>query len=323
MDPFALWFSILEEVGAGSSRFRLGRAVDGAATKWLDFHHKDCDGVGAFLGVLAEHEGHRATAPRIRPGERATALARFGALAKWARAPKPPAIPFKRFDRAAVGAPRALASKVLSREETARVLAKNPAGSVNSRLLWALDQAVTADVAHPMERHVWSLPVNMRGAVRDDLPNQSSFVVVKFPAGGTPLDVQAAVREGFERLDHWIAWDLMQVLVKLGPRAMRRFAEGWFANPPHEKLGVFSNLGVWGADRAPSPAAWLIDPPVSIRAPISATCMTWAGRMSLNLQTHPAISVEPTETARWIGRWKDCLLGRDTRVSQAAPRTEP
>jgi hypothetical protein len=317
MNAFEMWCSALEEMGENTlMRFARSRRLEGSAIETFFFPHSHYDGIGALATLLRSFEGgFTGEIPRGKDARPPSFWKRLGIFWRDVRSPHKTVVPWKHFEPAKrTGIPSAAGHLVLTEDETARILARVGGASANSRLLWALDQVLTPDVARPLPLHLWMMPVNLRGAVPMKSPysNYAAQIPVTLTERSQPADVQSAVRAALDEGMHWGAWDSFNFLPRLGEATLRKFVRKYYARPGHAWLGVFSNLGEWRPTSREPQFDWFVLPPVTLAQPIGAGSLTWAGRMTLSIQAHAALTEDPRDAERWLTMWKEAVLAAST-----------
>lgn len=293
-DTFGPWMTTVEELGE-SMQIGFGRVSDDSpgVVEWSWLPHAEYDGIGG-LGHLLRCRGQlgldplASSAGRDYPGKLGLLRAASRALLHASRQREGSEGGFLEASRRGSGAAREIAWRLLTAQQTARVVraANAQSVSVNSYLLWGLGSAVAPFVEPAASPCRWLVPVNLRGGLRvpRDTANHASFIRVKLSPSAGPQAVDAQVRERLARAEHWCRWAAFHYLSALPRRLRKRFVEADLRGGA-VTLGAFSNLGEWPASAG---ASWLFSPPVPKERPVSAGCVTSGGRMGLTLFVHPS-----------------------------------
>lgn len=314
MEPAVAGFLAAEELGE-VMLMRYGRLrTPESEPEWDYVPHVLFDGLGGFAHMLKVHEGYTLALPPARRMEAPPLGVRWkamqAALAREKLSPTRKVVPWKRYDRSIVaGIPKAIGWAVLTPEESKR-LAKRAATSMNSRLLWALDRAVSELLAEPHATRLWLMPVNMRGATEASLTmvNAVSAIPIAFDEGAAPEAVHAAIKEMFQAHAQWGNWDLSMLRAKFGYAAIRAALHAYYARPRHAWMGTFSNLGDLSDPKHEAKYTFIGVPPPSVSHPLTGAIMGWGGRITLTVQAHPVLDASAEDAMRWAATWKRLAL---------------
>lgn len=295
-DRVGEWFELLHEVGENTEACVGRLRPEAGEVSWVYLPHQRFDGIDALSHAMAlsSVEGRlergkqeqRSPPPLpVRAVRALTSLSRQRLPARGWRC----ADASWRPDPSRRPRPEALAFFVLSREETALAarLARRQGASLNSLLLWAINQAVARWLDESAPEACWMVPVNMREALAG-LPistNRVAFIEVRLRPEAGVSEVHAAIRGQLSAGAHFTAWDAYQLAGALG-LLPRRAARAAFAPP--RRTGAFSNIGAWTTPGAEEDA-WVICPPPLRSTPFTACVVTCNGRLSLTLELHPSL----------------------------------
>ncbi len=316
IDWVGMWFELLEKRGIATDvilaspeprsepRAELGAAPESVQlTKFKTYSHAKYDGIGAFL----EHfraSGLIPTVPTLPKNYFASWLRKLLGLinnlrfvpvfgARWKAMSETPA------DRNLKGI---YTYKVLSPEETKKVLkASRAAGvSVNSQLLWALDQSLRQYWIAGSGPFYWMIPVNMRGATQKtlDTSNHASFIWVDTLNAKTPTEIQKQIQTRFAENFHWGSWLGINIGSWIGINGMN-FLLNKAEKVQEHWVGTFSNVGAWNL--AADPLVIII--PTVPSSPLGAGCVTVNDRMGLSLHIHPQLKIDLKELDIWLHNW--------------------
>ena len=167
--------------------------------------------------------------------------------------------------------------KLLSKDETQRVLkASRQAGvSVNSQLLWTLDQSLRSEWIAGSGPFYWMIPINMRGASLKtrDTSNHASWIWVDSLKANSALEIQNQIQKRFADHFHWGAWLSLNIGKVIGVSGMKFLLKKAESIQEHW-VGTFSNVGAWKLNADPL----VIIVPTAPSTPISAGCLTVNGQ---------------------------------------------
>jgi hypothetical protein len=308
-------FEILDEMGE-NPRFLFALSKLGVAEPLAqaEIHHRESDGYGGLTRFLRD-QGVRFEAPTFRGDTRPPPLLeRVRAVLRVARDRGGEPLAFLRTNPAWTrGAPvtaRAGAGRLLAADASARVFAaaKAEGVSVTSFLLHRLTESVGPLVIAPGTSVAWGVPVNMRGPVRiePDDANASSIMPVRVPRGATPAAVQEALSGALAANLHWGKWDQLNLVARLGKRALRKKVSHFYRTADAARLGIFSNVGSWRGQSADDVGVIAYGLP-TLTDPIFAAALTWNGMLALTLRAHPSLTGDDAEVGRWLDAWITAL----------------
>jgi hypothetical protein len=327
------WFVAGEQTGEFIG-IRYGHLRPGVTEpRWIYYSHKEFDGIGAFAEILRRGGVELPTLPQIKYYPAYSAV--MAALKHWPRyaAPRHPLkwVPLERDASASQTGqpPRAFAWHVFDEPTTYRIRqdAREMGITVNTFLLDSLTQAMRPffeDRSAPMP---WMIPVNMRGGVRQyrDTDNHTSYVTVRVRAGDPPREIHRRILKNLSRGEHWGNWHAFKtahclphaVRVRVFPKAISQW-----------NVGGFSNLGEWDAEqRITHPdlaGAWVFSPTTLRTQLVGAGCITFQGRLSLMIQTHPELTTSVTTVQTWVKNWVACTqtaLAKFAATASSKPKT--
>ncbi len=312
-DPIRSWFRVLEEMDEFIG-IRFGhQGSPNSPPEWTFLGHDEFDGIGAFAHLLrqrgasvkelpsANHSTPNKLASYLKiihyslKNRKFTRIRDLTSQTDVSRRTHPPA----NFDYHA-----------FTEEETSQIkkASQRHRISVNSFLLYSLDRIIRADLSPASSTISWMVPVNLRGHITQlsDEENHSSYVTVSVQDEDSMQSLHHSIYRQLNLGQHWVAWNsykLGNFLSSGMKKALIRSNRAILA----PCLGSFSNLGKWNLDPAPdaSPFSgiWFFCPPVLRCQPLGAGCVTYGNRLTLTLQTHPAISVDPAISQNWMRHW--------------------
>jgi len=328
---FAAAESIGEFVGIRYGHLRR----QAAEPKWLYYSHKDYDGIGAFAEILRGRGAVLGTLPEIKYYPAVSAV--VSAIRHWPRyvAPKHP-LPWVSMERdtshgRGARPPLAVAWHLFDEPTTTalRLGARGMGITVNTLLLDALTRAVRALLVNPTAPVPWMIPVNMRGGVRQfrETDNHTSYMAVQVPVSDAASSIHRKILKALSRGEHWGNWHFFK-LANFISHPMRAWLAASGKAMSQWSVGAFSNLGEWDADRrliGPDlEGDWLFCPPALRTQMIAAGCLTFQGRLTLTLQTHPALTTSPARVQTLVGRWVSAIeasLAATTAELPALPQS--
>jgi hypothetical protein len=312
-DPIRAWFLSLQESGEFIG-IRFGRIAPGASQpEWTYLPHSEVDGIGGFAQILRQGGVSLPRLPRIKHPSRPSRFAILVNLAKFLR-PRH-RLKWKGIEGPSeaghyVSVPSAVAWHTFDQSQTTQLrrVCRQASITVNSFLLKHLAHAIGPCLEDRGATIPWMIPVNMRGQINRacDLENHSSYIPVAVQSRDTAQDVHRRVYAGLQRGDHWANWYSYESSLVLSA-GLRRFLIKIEKCTPEWNIGSFSNLGDWDPEcRISHPelaGTWLFAPPVLRCQPLGTGCVTFQNRLSLVIQAHPELTVNPADTKRWLDNW--------------------
>ncbi|HVK77359.1 MAG TPA: hypothetical protein VM734_28830 [Kofleriaceae bacterium] len=303
-------FEILDEMGEDPRfTFELARVGAAAPIARDHVHHAEADGHGGLTRFLRA-QGLEFVTPALRDGVAPSLVERARALVRLARHRGGPALTLHRtnpaWTRGARVEARASAGRLLSAEASARVFAaaKAAGASVSAYLLHGLTEAVVPLIAGPSASVTWGVPVNMRGPVRvePDDANASSIMPVDVPRGAAPPAVHTALQQALAANLHWAKWDQLNLVARLGKRALRRKVSHYYRTADPARIGIFSNVGAWRGAGDDDVGILAYGVPV-LTDPLFAGALSWNGKLAVTLRVHPCLTTDAAEVAGWLDAW--------------------
>src|SRR3989339_78527 len=246
-DPVGIWTSVLGNFGEFTEIFF---AKDNQ-TVWMS--HEKYDGVGAFAKLLRE-SGLRVgvlfdiSAKLQRP---LTIFQKSWAIFLYLKDSFPRKTFWKKEQLEVVGKKLSPAMLAFSLEETLQIKqqAKQKGVSLNSWLLFHLDQIVSQELLAKNQEKWWLIPCNMRPYVVKvpDTGNHASYVVAKIAAKDGPKEIHQKVKKMLSNNYHWGAWYVFQISRWIKIIGMKMIFSNYYRNN-HSWVGTLSNLGAWPPD---------------------------------------------------------------------------
>jgi hypothetical protein len=337
-DPMKPWFLALESMGEFIS-MRFARIPPGKSEPdWIYIRHCDYDGFGAIKKMFIERGGTFEEMPQARHPARPSASSFFKLIKlqmqpRWRLHWKDLGTSKGKSD------PRqpapAVAWYVFSEAETLQIRKLcNAAGvTVNSFLLQHLSAMIRPYLVEGASAAVpWMIPVNMRGRVisSSEQANHISYVSVTVRPTDTVRDIQQSALAAMDREEHctnWFAYGLGRYM----PQRVKRFLLAKELATPQWYLGAFTNLGAWDSEKKiTSPdciGAWLVTAMVFRFQLFGAGCFTFQNRLSLCLQAHPELTIDPEVCRTWIRNWVNAIQSEMENagkgISSRAPEKIP
>lgn len=319
-DPVRSWFESSEKLDEfiGIRYARVGS--DQQNTSWEYRKHTEFDGIGGLIDILRQSGEVVDDLPEITHPAKPNFL-RTLRLSANAAAPRYKVNWSPEFvDRAAASKelkdsaspPSAVAWHIFSEQQTSDLVwfARLADVTVNSLLVWLLDKAIRPDISLKSAYLPWMIPVNLRGATRQqtDTGNHSSAVMIDTHPRFRLKEVHQQIYRKLQIGEHRSMWCLYHLTKNLPHRIKADLINRERAIPVWN-IGSFSNLGVWDTERTCSDKrGFLFAPPVLRCQWIGAGCITYQGRLSLMIQAHPEIATRSEVAEIWMKRWVAQIL---------------
>lgn len=317
-DKIGVWLKATEDLGEDVN-IKFGHIQDSTQQEkpqWQLLSHKEFDGIGGLIYLLHQ-SGYpeKIQIPLLRQDDRPNFLKKLVALYHALRSPLP-ATPLISSNAATpVTNPNNLITwKIFSHEETLQIQQTAAAMdiSLNTFLLYHLNQAVLAFFESPSNQVSWRIPVNLRGAVRPIAPtaNQWGFIQVIYEKTTTPQELQHLIKDALQHHGHWGTWLLCNLLGSLSAQFLQNaikkdIEKGFFLT------GVFSNLGDWSQSNQNPHEAWVIGVPVTKCVPVGGVALIWAEKLALTLQLHHSLCQDTQILAAMMADWINHLLKKE------------
>lgn len=305
-DSVRIWFETLSSEGEDMDI--LLQCDVGEGMQDYRFHHGRFDAIGGFLSNVKNVDNPQTT---LTLRGKQVPLYKFilGFIRYSLRLPFF-ASPFIKFDKdwrkGEKFYPRCAEFLELSFTESLMQKAKNNCVSVNTYLLESLNHTVK-DYVMKNGKEVWLIPVNLRTNTKDNLSqNEVGFVDAVINKEDGLFEIQNQLQKRIKKNEHLgglfgvgigvITGEfLLKLLVKTNKYLQMR-------------TGVFTNLGEWkvaGCDHFKLSGF----PPVLETQPIGASAITWNGKMTLSLHSHPCLGLNQddieTMMSKWINKLKE------------------
>ena len=328
-DPIAPWFNALESLGEFIG-MRFGRIAPGTNDpEWIFIRHADHDGIGAFEEIFLKRGATFGGLPQARHPA-TPSLSSLVPLLKMHLQPRHP-LKWKHLGPSMrlngnPQPPPAFAWHAFDESETTQMrgACSSTGVTVNSFLLKNLTKAIKPSLEDPIPMVPWMIPVNLRGRVTIDreTANHTSYVSVDVKLSDSVRHIHENIYAAIERHEHCANWFAYE-LGRLTTHGMRRFLIARELGTSHWNLGAFSNLGVWDPEKKISQTeclgTWFVCPPVLRFQQIGAGCVTFQGKLSLTIQAHPELTIDPRVCNEWMSAWvmeiRSDLAGAATNAS--------
>ena len=303
-DWVGVWFELLKERGFPTDVV-LASSEPGSdqITKFKSYSHAQFDGVGLVIEHFREC-GFDVQPPKLPENFRGNWWSKIFGLFKNLRfvpvfGAKWKAYSASNQNQSQIGQ---YVFKVLSIQTSQKIVeASRSAGvSVNSQLLWCLDQVLRTQWIKDSGPFYWMLPINMRGAASEklDTSNHASWIWVDSLKAKSALEIQNQIKKRFQEGFHWGAWFGLNIGRFIGIRGMK-FLLNQAAGIEEHWVGTFSNVGAWKLNADPV----VIIIPTVPSTPLSVGCVTVQNRMGLSLHIHPNLKVNKQELENWLNEW--------------------
>lgn len=311
-DPMTIWFEALAALGEDID-IRLVRVTEaGGEPQWFTVPHTEMDGVGA-IGAKLHATGDRTSEPLLLPVQKNTRKPGFWARL-WGvfRALRTKPVDTRRvrgIRGADPGPPLALAWRILSAEDTARVAARAEAAGVsrNSYMLACWNASIESEFEDGDGRlAVYLVPVNLRTEPDAGPGNHAANLVIPLGAWAAPTEVHAKIRAELAANHHWSAWDLTALVGRAGRAKIEEGMRKAFAQIPVGGVSVFSNFGEWAPERRD---AWAVFAPIAHTIPTTVALCKVGGRLGIGVILNRCLSTDPADAERWVERYVGVLLG--------------
>lgn len=311
-DPIGRYLNCYQAVTGESLDFELLTLLHSGAIEKTSFKHAIHDGQGALLKNQHIRGEAQIVLPQQRKEQEPGILRQVFALARYLillrqGSKSTLSISYAPSTKQEKTFTEGQAWKILSIEKTLELqdVVKRCGVSMTSFLLWTLHQAIGVQLG--LRSHIcrWSVPVSLRGAINlgDATANHAVPLFLHLDSKDRLQDVHKMLRTQLENHLHWGAWRLLVILNRLNSTLYRQLiikdqvqkrAQGqWFA--------ILSNLGRFTGDNkilAQIPFG-LINP----SNPLSASTVTWNGRMSLALHMHEVLQAYQLNSECLLESW--------------------
>lgn len=178
--------------------------------------------------------------------------------------------------------------------------------SLNTYLLFTLDQA-TRTVLQPIRHDLtWIVPVNLRsdlGLAANAPGNQAAnfTCVIK---NETPLQLQTKISYLLKSKRHWGVW-FWQNASQWMPFFLVKFLTHIRLHPNYN-AGVFTNLGEWTSSTEFLHFTFFANPILS--HPIVASSLELNGQLTLGLRIYPSFPLTQQQLEAYLQEWKNNIL---------------
>lgn len=296
------YFECFKRAGI-STLFEIHRMQGDNVIEKIPFDHVTHDGISAVLEVARKFPSDGFRSPKLVLKPRPSLLKQWIELMKWYTnfMPSLPA-KWKTFK----GNPADVVSAAVEIENWN---SNDPRISVNTYLLFALDQTSKEYLTNGNNPRVWMAPVGLYDGVKRDLPpsNRVSFIDIKIKNSSTPLDVQNSAKSQLMALNYWGTLLIMKYSVRMG-----RFLFIQYAKVLHHffrRTGTFSNMGEWTLTGIDPKEWWVFGRGcVAKMSPVEGTAMVVNGRMGISIHFDHSLKLTQKDAQIFVKRWKENYL---------------
>jgi hypothetical protein len=314
-DPIGPWFVAAEELGEYIG-IRFGRIPPGGPDEqpeWIFLRHTGTDGIGGFAKILRQRGASLDRLPQIKHPSQPSRLAFLQLLPKFLK-PRQRVylrrLAGEKTSSTKQNPPTSVAWHAFDESATTQIrrVCRKSGVTINSFLLKHLTKAIRPSLQDESSVVPWMVPVNVRGKVTlgCDTDNHTSYVGVHVRSYETVDDVHRNIYDALGRGEHWANWQGYKLGLFING-GLRRFLIKKELAMSQWNLGGFSNLGDWDPEKKITQpecqGAWLFAPPVLRCQLLGAGCVTFQNRLSLTLQIHPELTVEPKVAQDWVQSW--------------------
>jgi hypothetical protein len=320
-----VWFEIQNELGV-EVNWRLGwTAENGDDPMWINLDHRKFDGVGGFLSILKKGGWPIESVPMSREEKRPSAFRMIVELIRQEIA-KRRLQPVKWRDETGNMSTDGMQRFVhgFSEEDTKTVIsnAKAAGVSVNTFLLFHLNQSIQKNLLVVPGDNVWLVPVNLRGPLRrkDISSNHVSFFPIRIKPSYDVARLGELTQTNIKRMCHWVSWYFINAIGK------KRGRDGVYAvvkknlDAQRSLVGVFTNLGIWPppeshegmkghAEQLGERKTWFVSANNTPAVPVGGGAVTWFGRLGISVQVHPSVAGNQAIGQEIIKDWTSRLIG--------------
>jgi hypothetical protein len=311
VDWNGLKYIIAEELGENMDIICFKYFFNTNQFEWHIQSHKEVDGFAAFLKLLQE-EGKK---PCIHPvnknhrkipstlGQWFLAL-RYGIIIRKAKTKWNKDVDFN-----LTGSPNGFSLYTFSHQESNNIYAfcKRSKVSLSSLLIKTLDNIARKEFLGENSERIWSLPINMRGAVTPypEQQNISTSIVIRIDDSATIETIHTGIKSFLMSGLQWGSWIYTNLPKYIGVKKYRKMV----AATSNFAFGSLSNLGMWksndfvGNPKLDDTYIWMGASPSSRIIPINGTVAGWNGRLSLVLRLHPCLKRDRSNVAELLEDW--------------------
>lgn len=300
-ESLKIWFDQLSQMGESSNI--LISVKNKNEIKEYEFSHGEFDAISGFIKNIGDFEGLN-TNLSLRKKEKSKLKYLIGFLRYSLR------IPFysAKWNKYIVGW-RDINSKYypqsvfyFSNEDTQKIIenAKARQVSLNSYLMYYLDKSII-NLLNSNQKRVWLIPVNVRSDIRNvSSGNEVGFIDAVITQYDSMASIHQQVQKRIKCYEHLGGIVGVSLGVIIGEFLLRKLV--WLNKYLQVRTGVFTNLGEW---TAPGKEDLQICgfPPVLETQPIGAGALTWCGRMTIAIHSHPCLGFSSSELEAIMQSW--------------------
>jgi len=174
------------------------------------------------------------------------------------------------------------------KDETLEIsfLSKKMNVSLNSLLLYLIDEVI-AEKLNSRSKRVWLIPVNVRDDIDENNEgNEVGFIDAIVSSKCKVETLHRQIKNRISRYEHLGGILGVGLGVVLGEYLLRRLVN--VNKYLQVRTGVFTNLGSWDAKSKEGLRVYGF-PPVLETQPVGVGALTWCGRLSISIHTHPCL----------------------------------
>lgn len=319
-----VWFEIQGELGVDVNWHLGWQSPDQPTPIWIGQDHRKVDGVGGFVSQLRLDGWPLGPVPASRHGKRPGAIRMIIEFIRQETA-RMRLQPVKWKDKTETTTTDSMKRFVhgFNERETQTLLANAKASgvSMNTFLLFHLNQSVQKFLLQEPGENVWIVPVNLRGPLKRKsvTANHVSFFPVKIDPDYDLAKLGQVTQQNIKRGCQWVNWYFINLL---GRRAGRKGVYNVVKKNLEAQsgiVGIFTNLGVWPspetgeamqrfAEALGDTKTWFVSANNTPSVPVGGGAITWFGRLGISVQVHPVVASNQEVGADILQDWVHRLL---------------
>ncbi len=191
--------------------------------------------------------------------------------------------------------------------EASRQAAKAAGVSLNSHLLFHLNETVKPRMAPSKHPSTWIVPVSLYASAEQvhEPGMRTSVMEVGLMPNDGPVQVHAKVRKEVDQESYWGA--IVAVLINHFLPARLNSAILAATVATKRRVGTFSNLGRWTGNEKASDEAWSVVPPVHPGQPLGVGVIEFNGKLGVGMKFDPYLGMDEAEGRFVLERFKESL----------------
>lgn len=302
MDYIQTYFECFKATGTDTT-LEINRMRGSEVIEAISFDHVTHDGISIMTELARRYPAEGFMAPTLVVKPKPSMSKRLLELAKWYIRHYPFMPPkWKEFSRGK------------THNSNGKVMIENwksgdQSVSLNTKLLFALDQTSREHLTNTKPARVWMTPVGMYTSIsRETSPkNRVSFIDIEVGNQSTLADVQTASKEQLKNLSYWGT-----ILTMALPQVLGKFLFKYVAKYTHlvfRRTGTLTNLGEWTIPGL-APDEWWTFGQLSVAkmAPVAGTAIMVNGKLGLSVHFHPIVGFSDAEAQDFAEKWKANFL---------------